>query len=320
VALIWADSAIRNRWLQVTVRATDNTGLAANDVFYVGNAVGESGNAPGDALVNATDEIGARNNPHGPFSPALREDAYDFNRDKLVNATDQIIARNSRTSPFTALRLIRPPSESGGGGEGESEWSGADVWTSWTDNGLFEDIAPLGNSCLQESLVVPSANSSDLPRLPALSSVSRPAMSAALDLGTPSLGADVLHQDALNSLFALPTAPSATPSSDLVDLSGRVTTSLIGRVDLLAPMAASSPAVGRAPDVLQRPRHPAEPVRSLAWSQDVDEEDLPVGPVKEERSRDLAQRIDRARDSSGRDAQRTLDEALQELLAEWEQF
>ena len=43
ITLIWADNAIRNSWLQVTVLATDATGLAANDVFYFGNAVGESG-------------------------------------------------------------------------------------------------------------------------------------------------------------------------------------------------------------------------------------------------------------------------------------
>ena len=53
------------------------------------------------------------------------DDRYDFNRDKLVNATDQIIARNNRTSPFTALKLITPPLESGGGeGEGEGEAPG----------------------------------------------------------------------------------------------------------------------------------------------------------------------------------------------------
>ena len=36
--------------------------------------------------------------------PRTDERPYDFNRDKLVNATDQIIARNNRTSPFTALK------------------------------------------------------------------------------------------------------------------------------------------------------------------------------------------------------------------------
>ena len=111
VTLIWEDGVIRNCWLQVTVLATDATGLAKNEVFYVGNAVGESGNSTTDALVNATDEIGARNNPHGPFNPAAKDDPYDFNRDILVNATDQIIARNNRTSPFTALKLITPPLE-----------------------------------------------------------------------------------------------------------------------------------------------------------------------------------------------------------------
>jgi formylglycine-generating enzyme len=111
VTLIWEDGTIRNCWLQVTVLATNATGLAEDEVFYVGNAVGESGNSTTDAVVNATDEIGARNNPHSPFNPAPQSDPFDFNRDKLVNATDQIIARNNRTSPFTALKLITPPLE-----------------------------------------------------------------------------------------------------------------------------------------------------------------------------------------------------------------
>jgi hypothetical protein len=102
----------------VTVLATDTTGLSEDNVFYVGNAVAESGNSTTDAVVNATDEVGARNNPHGPFNPAAKDDPYDYNRDQLVNATDQIIARNNRTSPFTALKLITPPVEPGGG-EGE---------------------------------------------------------------------------------------------------------------------------------------------------------------------------------------------------------
>ena len=46
VTLIWADAAVRNCWLQVTMLATDATGLARTDVFYVGNAVGESGIPP----------------------------------------------------------------------------------------------------------------------------------------------------------------------------------------------------------------------------------------------------------------------------------
>jgi hypothetical protein len=122
ITLIWEDGVIRNCWLQLTVMATLATGLAEDEVFYVGNAVAESGNSATDALVNATDEIGARNNPHGPFNPATQDDVHDYNRDMLVNAADQIIARNKRTSPFTALKLITPPVEpAGAGGEGERE-------------------------------------------------------------------------------------------------------------------------------------------------------------------------------------------------------
>jgi len=94
--------------LMVRTKSNAHTGLAADDVFYFGNAIGESGDNPGNALVNATDVIGTRDNPHGPFNPAPMNDRFDFNRDRLVNATDLVIARDHPTSPLTALRLIAP--------------------------------------------------------------------------------------------------------------------------------------------------------------------------------------------------------------------
>jgi VCBS repeat-containing protein len=108
VMLSWADGAIAGKWLMVRTKSNANTGLAADDVFYFGNAIGESGDNPANALVNATDVIGTRDNPHGPFNPAPMNDRYDFNRDRLVNATDLVIARDHVTSPLTALRLIAP--------------------------------------------------------------------------------------------------------------------------------------------------------------------------------------------------------------------
>jgi hypothetical protein len=57
----------------------------------------------------------------------------------------------------------------------------------------------------------------------------------------------------------------------------------------------------------------------MAWSQDVGDEHCLVGPVKDERSRDLSRRFQWAPDLGGSHSHRTLDEALQELLAEWEQ-
>src|SRR5205823_1818949 len=45
VTLVWPDSgrnaALKNAWLQVTVKADANTGLSRPDVFYFGNLVGE---------------------------------------------------------------------------------------------------------------------------------------------------------------------------------------------------------------------------------------------------------------------------------------
>ena len=50
-------TAVAGGWLQVTVLANDKTGLPQPDVFYFGNAVGESGDSPFYALVNATEAL-----------------------------------------------------------------------------------------------------------------------------------------------------------------------------------------------------------------------------------------------------------------------
>ena len=100
----WPDGAIAGKWLQVTVKGGANTGLARDDVFYFGNAIGETGNDPGNALVSAADVIGARDNPHGPFNQASITNRYDFNRDGLVNGTDVIIARTGFRSSESARK------------------------------------------------------------------------------------------------------------------------------------------------------------------------------------------------------------------------
>ena len=112
VTLVWEDNQIEMQWLQVTVEANAGTGLAAADVFYFGNAIGESGNSATDAFVNATDEIQARSHPHNLFmDPAPIDDAYDYDRDRRVNATDQLIARGHKTFFDNALKLITVPGE-----------------------------------------------------------------------------------------------------------------------------------------------------------------------------------------------------------------
>lgn len=106
VTITWADDAIVNRWLQVTVRATAATGLARPDVFYFGNAIGDSGDRSNRAIVDVQDELNARNNPRGWANLAAIDNAYDYNRDGLVSPADELLARKFWTSIKTSLQLI----------------------------------------------------------------------------------------------------------------------------------------------------------------------------------------------------------------------
>jgi hypothetical protein len=45
IVVSWSNNAIANRWLKVTVLGNANTGLAANEVYYIGHLLGESGPA-----------------------------------------------------------------------------------------------------------------------------------------------------------------------------------------------------------------------------------------------------------------------------------
>src|SRR5207248_7656259 len=108
IEITWPDGAIKNEWLQVTVKADAATGLPATDVFYFGNAIGESGNSTADAIVNTADELAARSDPHNFMNAATITNAHDFNRDGRVDATDQLLARINGTNAATALLLLKP--------------------------------------------------------------------------------------------------------------------------------------------------------------------------------------------------------------------
>jgi ELWxxDGT repeat protein len=111
VTLVWPDGAIKNTWLEVTMLHGGLTGLAAPDVFYFGNAIGETGNAT-NAQVSFADEALTRLNGRSAVNPAPIDFRYDFNRDGLVDAADQVLARLNATNAFSALRLIAVPVES----------------------------------------------------------------------------------------------------------------------------------------------------------------------------------------------------------------
>ncbi len=105
VTLIWQDGAILNQWLQVTVQATPNTGLAAADVFYFGNAVAETGDSPTSARVDGTDFGRTRDFYNNRIAPGITN-YFDFDRDGFVEMADLAIAYRHAAGCTRQLRLI----------------------------------------------------------------------------------------------------------------------------------------------------------------------------------------------------------------------
>jgi sugar lactone lactonase YvrE len=93
VTLTWTDDRPRNTWLRVTVKPTTMTGLAAADVFYFGNLVGEVAGPTSPPAVDVDDFTAAR--AAVSTRPAALADRFDFNHDGRVNVLDVAIARAS---------------------------------------------------------------------------------------------------------------------------------------------------------------------------------------------------------------------------------
>ena len=103
-ALTWPDGAAANTWLRVTVKANANTGLAAPDVFYFGNLVGDIGGR-GAPTVDAADLARTRAAVGKTSAAALAN--YDFNRDGAITAADALLVR---TNQRRSLPLFTAPS------------------------------------------------------------------------------------------------------------------------------------------------------------------------------------------------------------------
>ncbi|TWU41340.1 Dockerin type I repeat protein [Novipirellula aureliae] len=115
VTLSWADDvAIKNRWLQVTVNPTDDTGLAVADVFYFGNQgadVDGSVSINGTVTVNVFDSLDIRFNQSPRTNSVGINHAwsvYDIDRSGSVNVFDMLDARFNQM-PSGGLRLITLP-------------------------------------------------------------------------------------------------------------------------------------------------------------------------------------------------------------------
>jgi hypothetical protein len=92
VSFTWDDGILRNRWLQVTVKANRNTGLASADAFSFGSLAGDAG---GDALtVDGGEALATRSALFG--GPVSAASPFDHNRDGRVDVRDLAAVRENQ--------------------------------------------------------------------------------------------------------------------------------------------------------------------------------------------------------------------------------
>ncbi len=103
ITLIWPNNSLQQLWLEVTALANANTGLGGDDVFYFGNAIGETGDDLSKAEVLVQDAVRVMN--HLSLTASLNN-PYDFDRDKTVLVQDALQAMNHLTVGSSALQLI----------------------------------------------------------------------------------------------------------------------------------------------------------------------------------------------------------------------
>jgi hypothetical protein len=155
--LVWDDNVIQNEWVQVTLKANANTGIAADDVFYFGNSIGDTGNSPTDAIVDGADVLGAQNNQ---TATAAITNPYDFNRDKVVDATDVAIAQANQSGASPLILFTAPGGihVAGSGLENESVASATE-----STAGLGDQSVPLEPTLTQSLVTFASSKLSAVP-------------------------------------------------------------------------------------------------------------------------------------------------------------
>ena len=102
VSIVWADNAIRNAWLRVTVKANADTRLAAPDVFYFGSLPGFTGRRAAPS-VTTTDLAATRRAAATRPGPVLVVNTYDHDRNGVIDATDVSVTRSNVLRRLTAI-------------------------------------------------------------------------------------------------------------------------------------------------------------------------------------------------------------------------
>ncbi len=103
VTLTWPDGAIINQWVEVTVLATANTGLPADDVFYFGSAVGD-GDGDGTVVDADYDALKSQFGQRGGIGTLVA----DLDADGRVGLSDFAIMRSSFGNTVSAPTIPSP--------------------------------------------------------------------------------------------------------------------------------------------------------------------------------------------------------------------
>src|SRR6185295_1015322 len=105
--ITWAASvAVKNNWLEINLHSGGNSGLAADDVFYFGSPVGNSGlgDVTGQSRTDATDYNVATAGTLGLTTQIFQ--ILDYDKDGQVNANDGNVASGNSGA---LLRYINNP-------------------------------------------------------------------------------------------------------------------------------------------------------------------------------------------------------------------
>lgn len=130
VTIAWADRAIENRWLRLSVLANANTGLATTQVFYLGHLRGEvTGAQSGQYIVNNTDAAAIAAQVSGTNVPVTN--IFDLDKNSRVLNADigamapgiGVLRLRNITIPAAAARSFGAGSV-GGGRSGDGDQTG----------------------------------------------------------------------------------------------------------------------------------------------------------------------------------------------------
>ena len=111
VTIILPNRSVTNEYLQVRVLANSTTGLSADDVFYFGSAVGDTGNAAGNTRVDGSDIGAVQANLTDLFTQAGVDSHFDINRDRRIDGSDIGVVQSNLSSLFSSTSLPTAPEE-----------------------------------------------------------------------------------------------------------------------------------------------------------------------------------------------------------------